>query len=229
MNKKRAAFSLFLASIAGFAVFLAGTATGGADAAGSSSKRAPRGRCERLGETLLETQRVRIFSRKTSRPDVAGSAVFGCLRPGGKPVLFNRPPQGTGDRTAVNPDALATRGKLVAFSQSVYGTDTVSNEVRVLNLGKSGSLLRTCFAGSARAPSSGPEIAKIVLKGNGSVAWSAEGQPRSGRGAKTVNACDTTGQRVLETAGDIDLTSLKLEGSVVRWLSGGGWSEGTLE
>lgn len=72
-----------------------------------------------------------------------------------------------------------------------------------------------------------PRVTKIVLNGKGSVARSAEDGPSATQ--RAVIACDSAGQRTLDSGEGVDLESLSLQHSAVSWLDNGSWREAWLE
>jgi hypothetical protein len=86
----------------------------------------------------------------------------------------------------------------------------------------------------AAAPTAGPAgrphgVGVLVLKANGSVAWTVDhgdfmGTPRT----VAVVAQDTTGRRVLDSGPDVEAASLRLTGSTLTWVRGGVTKSATL-
>jgi hypothetical protein len=83
---------------------------------------------------------------------------------------------------------------------------------------------KSCFVASgSHSPRSTGRVTSIVLKSNGSLAWC--GHARFGESdeirrhfpTREVVACDSQGERLLDSGPGIDLHSLSLHGSTLTW------------
>jgi hypothetical protein len=100
------------------------------------------------------------------------------------------------------------------------GRDSRENSISARNL-RSGQR-KSCYVGNGHSPRASGGVRSIVLKRNGSFAWS--GHSRIGEGELTppkVVACDSAGEHVLDSGPEIDLHSLKLHGSMLTWTDSG--------
>lgn len=91
---------------------------------------------------------------------------------------------------------------------------------------RTGRTLRNEPTGKAKIPGGEPELefgightTAIVVKSNGSVAWTVETSAQDGR--YQVHAADTTGSTLLASGPDIDPTSLALAENTLYWIQGG--------
>ncbi|MDX6590229.1 MAG: hypothetical protein QOI84_1503 [Solirubrobacterales bacterium] len=179
---------------------------------------------------------VRIFAmpkesvelpRDTSHA-IFGRPIFACLKATGKSWLLNVPAsKANAIWLGVDEDALAIHLPRVAYVFTDYYFDSHSTWIRVRDL-RSGAITRSCPAGGALAPSRLPLISDLVLNGKGSVAWSVTGG-RFPSGNAAVVACDSSGQRTLDSGEGIDLESVSIQNSVVTWLDNGTQREAWLE
>lgn len=181
--------------------------------------------------TLRETRKVRIFAmprESVTLPggrSIDGRPVFGCLKSIGEARLLNAPGEQEGYGFGVDEHAFGVRAPMVAYVFIVGHFDSQSAFVRVRNL-NTNVTVRGCPVGGGLSPGT-PRVAEIVMDSRGKVAWSVEGGTFGSPFA--VVACDSTGQHVLDSGEGIDLESLALHGSVVRWLDGGSRREANLE
>jgi hypothetical protein len=111
----------------------------------------------------------------------------------------------------------------VAGREVKRGRDTLRLAVRARNL-RTGATI-SCPVGFGFNPGNKPSLSGIVLKHDGSVAWIG----KKGGSTLAVGACDSTGERILDSGEGIDLESLKLHGSTVTWIYSGESRSAVLE
>lgn len=108
---------------------------------------------------------------------------------------------------------------VAAVNRRFHGVDGISISVLTVNLRTGRGA--TCKVGGGSAPNRRPSVIRIALKRDGAVAWTAERLPRAPQ-LDEVAACNAAGEvSVLDEGEGIDLTSLSLRGSQLRWAHSG--------
>ena len=112
-------------------------------------------------------------------------------------------------------------GALVAFARVGCGVGSCGASIKVLDL-RDGHVVAT--GAGAPGPPFGPHLVRdLVLKENGSVAWTVGrgsfGDP--GYFAQELWVRDGQGERLLDSGAGLDPTSLTLTDSTLTWINGG--------
>ncbi|HEY6397302.1 MAG TPA: hypothetical protein VIX82_07590 [Solirubrobacteraceae bacterium] len=145
----------------------------------------------------------------------AHGAVYGCAAQTGKvSFLGNRQICFAGPR--IGPISLA--GRLAAYALQRCGTDTSSSDVVVRDLADGKVLTNRAAISRVPGPESFASVGKIVVKRDGSIAWSA-GVSSIGHPSEVfeVHRVDRRGPALLDSGGAIAAASLRLRGSTVTW------------
>jgi hypothetical protein len=192
-----------------------GAAAAGAKSAGTAPVCGPAG-----AHTLAADAKARVYSRNGS--------VYGCAK--GAPKSFRLGSTSNSTRqNRVGPLALA--GVDAAYGLTNYGVDTVSAEVLVRQL-SDGHLLRRQNAVAGNLPAEYFEsVDAIVLKPDGSVAWTAHGGSIvSDKSSVTeVEKSDRSSRTLLDKSSRIKTGSLRLQGSRLSWRDGATTRSATLQ
>lgn len=197
MRVKRSAAALVVTP-----VILALAASG----AGATGSCAPAG-----SKTLAVAGSARLYSH--------GGALFACL--GARRTRLGAvSPTRPFPATKIALYALSAR--YAALDRTDMGVDTFASTVTLVDL-RSGATVATA---AATTPENRAEsfvtVGSIVVDAKGTMAWIGR---RSAIGALTptleVHTLSATAARLLASAGDIDATSLKLNGETLTWRQGG--------
>jgi hypothetical protein len=169
--------------------------------------------------------------------DDAPLEVFGCLR-GRRRVSTLGPFAAGSPEGASGIDHVTLTGGVVAYEElSLPGEKGGENPelvwlviVRDLTNGRIVRRLPTGAAPAGTKAIGAGSVVRLVLKANGSVAWTTEYAfgPLSGPHTYQVRAVDKTGNRLLASGTDVRPKSLKLRGSALSWVKGGRVSSTTL-
>lgn len=125
---------------------------------------------------------------------------------------------------------LAIHAPWVAYMTSRWGVDTARVSVHALEM-KTGYAFE-CEVGVAFAPRRSPSIAKLLLRRNGTAAFSAQANggslagepgesPLAGRIEREVVVCRPFGRKVLDSSDEIEASSLTLRGAWLSWRDSG--------
>ena len=171
------------------------------------------------GETVIANDRTRIYSLSGSRPPQT-ERIFGCLVSTGRVRQLS--PIGKSKFPVRMSEPFVLRAPWVGGVERAHGFDSLRLGVRAVNL-RTGAV-SVCFVGSGLAPRSAGEVMRIALMPNGSLAWAGKGHFGSAGKhppSPEIVACDSEGDRVLDSGEGIDLHSLTLHGSELTWSSSG--------
>jgi hypothetical protein len=156
-------------------------------------------------------------------------AVFGCTYTHRRSYELGKLPPSEGHAVAGGISSIALGGPMVAFEdEGVSGTIEESAERHYI-------VVRDLRNGHTvhRVPNGVPEVEipldvgvgvtqVIVVKGDGSVAWTAHDDMRSkGRGYYDLEVLDAKGYRLVASGFTVSPTSLQLHGSTLSWLDAG--------
>jgi streptogramin lyase len=198
----------------------------------STSGRFKRGHCgPAKGATLLAEPKARIYGVGSNPLEPQEpERIYGCLVSTGHSITLSPLPMTSGWRrpTMYSPFALAAPWAAGAVFQT-KGRDSHSHSVTARNL-RSGQL-KSCYVGSGHSPRSSGRVTSIALKRNGSFAWAGHGRVGAVTGQfppREVVACDSKGERLLDSGSGIDLHSLSLHGSELTWTDAGEAQSATL-
>jgi hypothetical protein len=174
--------------------------------------------CNPAGSKLVAWDKViRIFSLQGEK----GERLLGCVEPSGRATQISPSRAGKFRTQLVRPivvnRAWVAAAQLTQAGRDTHGLAVVSRDLRTRQIKK-------CNVGSGQSPSQAGKVVRVVLTGNGSVAWAGRG--RVGLATKKVPipqivACDHNRQRILDSGEGLQLTSLSLHGSSVTWLNSG--------
>jgi hypothetical protein len=208
---KRRAFLLPVALVA--CVFLIGSA------GASAHQRPPKSCGPKTAMTLRRDKRARVFQlpvegRRRDQP------TYGCLFSTRHWWRLDRP-RGW---SSLNRETLVLQAPWVAYSITSMGIDSGGSGISVKNL-RTGAETQTYGAVTLppfRSPETFTSVAKIVLQGDGDVAWIGREvsvgveQPRL-----QVELGGPAGFSVLDEGPAIDPKSLTLSGSILTWSNAG--------
>ncbi len=185
--------------------------------------------------TLLADSRARIYSPPESKPQFGEPIVYGCLVSTGHSIKLSPLPRTAGWRAGgmYGPFALTVPWAAGAVTLS-RGRDAHGLSVAARNL-QTGQIKSCLVGGGHGSPRSTGGVGSIALKRNGSLAWA--GHARIGQSGeierqfppREIVACDSEGERLLDSGESIDLYSLKLHGSKLTWTDAGETRSATLE
>ncbi len=175
------------------------------------------------GETLLAEPKARIYGAGGLNPLEPGrpERVYGCLVSTGRSIKLSPLPRTSrwGAPVMYGPFALDAPWAAGGVGQQT-GRDSRENSISARNL-RSGQR-KSCYVGNGHSPRASGGVRSIVLKRNGSFAWSGHSRIGEVTGGELpppkVVACDSTGEHVLDSGPGIDLHSLKLQGSRLTWI-----------
>jgi hypothetical protein len=178
--------------------------------AASAAKHRPCGPAS--ARTLASSSEARVY--------VAGQVVYGCAATRGRRSYrlgtlmpcFSTP-------CVVKPRVV---GKLVAYGSLHRGVDTGFTVVTVRRLSDGKRLVDDSATLASTGPESFSALDALVLKRDGAVAWISDSQSivRPGKEVEVVKH-DSAGQKLLDSGGGIQPTSLRLQGSTVSWVNAG--------
>jgi hypothetical protein len=143
---------------------------------------------------------------------------LGCLIPDGHPIRLS-PLSSSGhlyNLYAHEPILIIHSPWIAGLLGSLLGIDTVSREIVATDL-RTGRRI-ACPVETAMAL---PNVGVIVLKRDGSIAWSGWGLSSERRMEHVVIACESTGARILDSGEGVDFRSLRLRGSRLTWTDSG--------
>jgi len=174
--------------------------------------------CNPTGSKVVARDKViRIFSL----PGEEGERILGCVEPSGRAQQISPIPAGKFRAQLVRPIVVnrewVAAAQLTQTGRDTHGLAVVSRDLRTRQAKK-------CDVGAGLSPSQAGKVVRVVLTGNGSVAWAGRG--RIGLATKSapvpqIVACDHDGQRILDSGDGLELTTLSLDGSTVSWLNSG--------
>ena len=176
--------------------------------------------------TLLAEPKARIYGAGGPNPLEPGrpERIYGCLVSTGHSIKLSPLPRTSrwGAPVMYGPFALDAPWAAGAVGQQT-GRDSRENSISTRNL-RSGQR-KSCYVGGGHSPRASGGVTSIVLKRNGSFAWSGHSRIGEVTGGELpppkVVACESTGQHVLDSGPGIDLHSLKLHGSKLTWTDAG--------
>jgi hypothetical protein len=123
---------------------------------------------------------------------------------------------------------ISAAGCYAAFGTTSAGKDTADAHTAVLRVDFCHRRVATIFFEAARTDASDvatvPTVLAVVLKRNGSLAWAIshyESNHPTGPVPVDIVKREKAGQTTLDSATDIDGSSLALAGSHLYWLRGG--------
>lgn len=175
-------------------------------------------------KTLLADRRVRIYSQLKPGSREA-PLIYGCLVSSGKSRKLSPLPRRSGRGAPLMEAPFALNAPWVAgavHQQTGLDTSRITVGARDLRSGRR----RSCAVGGGdHSPRSRGNVKEIVLKQNGSLAWSGHGRIGDAPGGQfplpEVVACDSSGEHLLDSGPGVDLHSLKLQGSRLTWTDSG--------
>jgi hypothetical protein len=177
------------------------------------------------GKTLVQDEQARVYSVPVAITTRAlasePSNVFGCTLPAGRSVLLGST-RAVHGFPVIDPRTIALSSPWVAYSLTVQGKDgnTVSVALRNLETDKVKRQSRAEPWPPGAEHSS--KVTKIGVNKAGAFAWISTRASIGGGRAREVAGVDTNGEMVVfDTAADIDLLSLKLQGDRLMWTDGG--------
>lgn len=165
--------------------------------------------------TLAGNSQVRVY-----RQSVKGRAqvVFGCIR-GSKKTSRIGPIVKAGQKAAMR-GPIALNGKWVgAVEERPDGGSgrKIFVASRKIGTGKS----RRCLIGSGDPQGKAPAVRVVLIGDAGALAWGAITPTPDGR-APIIGACDSHGNRVLDSGAGVELNSMSLSNSTLTWTDAGG-------
>jgi len=165
--------------------------------------------------TIAGNSQVRVY-RQAGKG--TASIVFGCVRGSRKTSRIGPiPPAG---RKAVVHGPITVNGKWVAaVEERPDGATGWRVYVTSRNAGTSKG--RHCLIGSGDSKSKAPAVRVVLMNANGGLAWAAITPTPNGR-APIIGACDSQGNRVLDSGAGVEIKTLELHGSTVSWENAGG-------
>jgi hypothetical protein len=212
----------------------AGTCSAAAESAAGAHGFAPHCEVEE-GQVLAAGRRVRVFSETRKARTHAGGFeredIFACLRGAEHRWWLNRPDRPPYSDVSIDTTTFAVHAPWVAYVTSRHGIDTSVLGVHALEM-KTGYAF-DCEIGGTRAPQRSPAVVKLLLRRNGTAAFTAEANggflygesgeatPLADRAEREVVACRPFGRKVLDRADDIETSSLTLRGALLTWRDGG--------
>lgn len=168
--------------------------------------------------TLVEGKAARIYAVES---EDSPPKVFGCLYGTGRPRRLRLPAEANGYPILREIGDVTLKAPWVAYSWlAVRYVDFVRTGVVVENLrtGKLSHASSALMEISGRVYGPG-NVLRMVLKGNGSLAWIAEGES-SPRYLQVVSN-GLEGFKLLDEGSEIDPGSLSVEGSTISWVNAG--------
>lgn len=177
-------------------------------------------------KTVLAEPKARIYALGEANPQEPQrpERLYGCLISNGESIELS-PLSGTSSGRAItmySPFALDAPWAAGAAMRS-DGRDSFRHAVTARNL-RSGRF-KSCFVGSGHSPGAAGRVARVVLKHNGSLAWSGRARLGEVSGKELpipeVVVCDSTGENVVDSDPRIRLHSLELHGSRLTWTDDG--------
>jgi hypothetical protein len=131
-------------------------------------------------------------------------------------------------KPAVGP--VKVKGELAAYGLRMCGVDTGQGSIVVRRLDNRRVLHDAPAVTGRLRPESYSQVASLVLKPDGAVAWIGTGNSiiSHGAGATEVHAIARDRSRLLDSGSAIDSQSLRLRGSRLSWRNGGQTRTATL-
>ena len=186
------------------------------------------------GKVLAAGRRVRVFSETRKVRTHTGSFeredIFACLRGAEHRWWLNSPDLGPYSDISIDDATFAVHAPWVAYMTSRWGVDTATVSLRALEMTTGYAF--ECEVGVEFAPRRRPSIAKLLLRRNGTVAFSVEANggslagepgesPLAGRIEREVVVCRPFVRKVVDRSDDIETASLALRGAWLSWRDGG--------
>lgn len=185
--------------------------------AASASNAASAGGCgPSAAKTVAATSKVRIFEKRLTGTERA--LVYGCLKPGGRPMLLGPHPERGWAANFLRP--LVINGVWGGgIEHRVTGRDTGALFTAARSF-KSGIVRRHCSIGGGDQPGDFPRIYRRFLAPSGSFVWAAE--IRAGKRMPQIGVCEAKGPRIIAEEEGIDLNSVTLKGFTLSWTGASG-------
>jgi len=154
--------------------------------------------------------------------------VYGCVNPSGRAYRLGSTREFCIGTQSVDPVVVA--GQLAAYGLSTCGVDAGYTVVVVRRLLDGEQLHSDHSITGPVGPESYQSVGSLALKGDGAVAWIAEGRSIIGHGPQPieVHRHDSRGERLLDSGAAIDPKSLRLTGSTLTWTRAGQTESATL-
>lgn len=205
------------ASPAAAAVILAIAACGSSSAASPTSSTAPvattagAAACgPSSGQTLLSNRQARVYA--------SGGFVYGCATGAGRSYRLGSV---TNCMRSARAAPIRLAGGIVAYGLQRCGVDTGSSQVLVQRLSDGRQLRMLSATTSPRAPESYEQVASLVVRADGAVAWIgvAHSIVRHTQDIE-VHRGDRRGSRELDSGPAVIPGSLRLVGTTLTWRHG---------
>lgn len=168
----------------------------------------------RSGQTLALSPQIRVFV-------LAGYATFACARPGGRPLFLESDNGDVEDLARDTSTMHRIAGRYVAFvnsrSYKCSGDSVVAIDV-IARRQHAARSVSTMLGNGAHGCDSTGEVGQLVLSPSGAMAWT---ETAGREGKANVRALSSIGDRILDAAPDVDVTSLRLVDGTLSWLRGG--------
>lgn len=166
----------------------------------------------RSGQTLVLSPHTRVFV-------LPSYASFACARPGGRPLLL-APDSDEDDFVQEWSSMHRIAGRYVAFVRS-GGTKCLGHRVVAIDVITRRQYavrsVNTTLRDAANGCDSTGRVGALVLSASGAIAWT---ETAGDDGKAQVRALSGGGDRILDVASDIDVTSLRLVDGTLSWLRG---------
>jgi hypothetical protein len=151
-------------------------------------------------------------------PGEGTGPVYGCLKSSGKSRRMG-PIQRKGWNTSMGSPFALKQTWAGAVEQRRPGQD--ATRVYVTSLDVRTGKGRRCLIGSADRSGQLPSVRLLLIDNAGALAWAAITPSPTGR-APLIGACDSQGNRVLDSGAGVEIKSVELRGSTLSWTNAGG-------
>lgn len=165
-------------------------------------------------KTLQEDVNIRLYRGSAQHGD-SEAPVFGCLGPKGPSRRLGPiPAKGPIWASSMSQPYGLSRPWVAGVEAQLRGQDSVRIYIAARNL-RTGTT-RHCLVGGADRPGQLPRVRHLPIASNGTAVWAAV--MHLGTKGPQIGACDASGSRVIAAGPDIEIDSVEVKGTTVRWI-----------
>jgi len=167
-------------------------------------------------KTLRQDPDIRLFRAPASNDEPP--PVLGCLKPDGRSVrLGPLSAQGPIWASSMTDPYDLSRPWVSGVEVQLRGQDSV----RIYSTSRDlrSDARRHCLIGGADRPGQLPRVRRLEMARNGIAVWAAV--IRLGIQGPQIGACDAGGSRIIAAGAGIEIDSVEVQGTTVRWVEAG--------
>lgn len=167
-------------------------------------------------KTLRQNPDVRLFRGPASNDE--SPPVLGCLKPDGRSIRVGPlSAQGPIWASSMTDPYGLSRPWVAGVEVQLRGQDSVRIYSTSRNLRTGAG--RHCLIGGADRPGQLPRVRRLEMAANGTAVWAAV--IRLGIKGPQIGACDAGGSRIIAAGSGIEIGSVEVRGTTVRWVEVG--------